>query len=168
MIIYKHRANLLTDPLKYTAVEVDVKINNRQVVIGHNADHVDCLFEDYLKNCNENTELAINVKESGMVKKLCELMSKVKVKSYFFFDMAVPDLLDYISFCPQHTAYRISEYETRLFDADWIWLDYFTFTTELKNEFLGKKVVVVSPELHGFRHRYKLDFSYYGVCTDDI
>ena len=127
MITYKHRANLLTDPLRYAAVEVDVKMNNGQVVVGHNTDHIDCLFEDYLKNCNENTELAVNIKQSGMAKILYEMMSKCKVKSYFFFDMAVPDLLDYISLCPQHTAYRISEYETQRFDVDWVWLDYFMF-----------------------------------------
>jgi hypothetical protein len=180
MIIYKHRANHLEDPLKYKYLEVDIKYNYHTygLITGHDISEEICNFSEYLDNCNKHTQLAINVKQTGLLEILNNPVYKSKLnklKSYFFFDMSIPDLLDYIKIFPNNTACRMSEYELRLYDeCKWIWLDFFNsefdycmYNTILK---FKKNIIVVSPELH--KNNNILDIKKlkycYGICSDII
>ena len=178
MIKFKHRANSLMHPRQYKAVEVDVRSDGKNLVVGHDWDKPDCYFLNYLEKCTKDSTLAINVKEDGLCDVLCDIMSKFKVRDYFFFDMSVPDLLNYIKKCPEHTAFRMSEFENKTYTkCGWVWLDYFNY----ENYILYKKynyhlnpnkykIVVVSPELHNI-HELELlpeHMNYYGICTDYI
>ncbi len=180
MIFYKHRANNLNDPLKYKALEIDIKWDtyHQEIILGHDCCDFKCCLIDYLDKCNEETELAINIKQSGLVNALnCEYYKSKfnKLKSYFFFDMSIPDLLEYIKICPEHTAFRMSEYELRFYDeCKWIWLDFFNnefdicmYDTIIKSD---KNIVIVSPELHNNKNNLNIDniIECYGICTDII
>lgn len=160
MVNYKHRSNNVLAPLTHKAMEIDVKFENGDIVLGHDGSDVACTFEAFLANCNKNTELAINIKQSGMAKELVKLLANYKLKSYFFFDMAVPDLLEYITLTPEHTAYRVSEYERYDVDFDrcgWVWLDYFKDFEHNDVPYISTaKQVVASPMLHGSSYQYKM------------
>jgi len=96
--------------------------------------------------------------------------------SWFFFDMSIPDTIEYMQYCPTETAFRLSEFETKIFpECSWVWLDYFYKTEEVdykKYYNLSKKykVVVVSPELHGIKNKLNEDWidKFYGICTDYV
>lgn len=173
MVLYKHRANQITDPFEYKALEIDVKFSNGEVVLGHDVDEITCSLIDYLANCNTETELAINIKQSGMASVLTDILPKYPLKSYFYFDHALPDLLLYLQIDPEHTAFRWSEYacENHNFSkAGWIWVDFFHYhESNDKLMYFNKKFVVASPELHKSDYRYKnLTQHAYGLCTDDL
>lgn len=180
MILFKHRANQLTDPDKYWALEIDVKSDTKHLVVGHDSTENVCSLHTYLSRCTENTILAINVKQTGIVTEILKLVKESSVPEFFLFDLVFPDTLELSAVAPEHLAVRVSEYETldiyKNLNYEWIWLDIFQhhdrfdyneckFTHLISN----KKVVVVSPELHGSSYRYNnLTHDAYGLCTDDL
>jgi len=177
MITFKHRCNDIEDLKKYKEVEIDIKASGKgELILGHNHNAHTCYFEDYLKACNGH-RLAINIKQSGLCKPLIKLLKRYymkTIKEFYFFDMAVPDLItDYLEICPEFTAFRLSEYENKLFDkAKYIWLDYFNWKqfNHLNYVYLSDqyKIIVASPELHSFKNTtYPKDKikNFYGVCT---
>lgn len=114
-------------------------------------------FETFLSIlANRDLPLALNIKSAGLAVQLKELMDSHKLSSWFVFDMAVPDLIEFHKYgIPFFT--RLSEYEKEpiLYEASvGIWLDAFHeiwFDADLIERFLAdkKKVCVVSSELHG-------------------
>ena len=100
---------------------------------------------------------AINIKADGLVNALRALIEKYSIKNYFVFDMSLPQMLSYraaglIFFTRQ------SEYEKvpLLYeDAAGVWLDSFISDDWISADLIqkhfdaGKKVCIVSPELHG-------------------
>jgi hypothetical protein len=175
MTKFKHRANNLYSPKYFKALEIDVRAESGRLVLKHNWNDSSISFDKFLRHCKDN-ELAINVKDSGLVEPLNDLLKfySKNLKDYFMFDMSIPDLIDYIKVCPKHTAFRLSEFENEIFpECNWIWLDNFHMFEEKDFEkyyYLTKnyKVVVVSPELHNVK--VKLDSNivnnFYGICTD--
>ncbi|WP_456310190.1 hypothetical protein [Serratia proteamaculans] len=145
--------------------ETDVRDFNGQLVISHDipdasAISADSFFEQYNNNKkNNHPTLALNVKADGLQKILKDMLLRHNVQNYFFFDMAIPDLLAYKKNSLKFFV-RFSEYEPEsklIDDADGIWLDGFEKTivdTNLIDSFLqrGKKVCLVSPELHSREH----------------
>lgn len=103
--------------------------------------------------------LAINIKSDGLAQMLAAAAARWKLANYFTFDMSVPDALHYLrAGVPAFTRY--SEYETVpsfYREASGIWLDAFhdpwgdpeRIVTYLR---AGKRVALVSPELHGRPH----------------
>jgi len=104
--------------------------------------------------------LALNIKADGLQEALQDVLTRFDVTRYFVFDMSVPDTLGYIR-RGLPIAARLSEYEDGrwFFDqADTIWLDAFEgewYSREYVIDLLesGKRVCVVSPELHKRPHR---------------
>lgn len=113
-------------------------------------------FIEQVNQYNPRATIAINVKSDGL-QNLLSCLHTTTI-NYFVFDMSVPDMLGYFKqdFC---FFTRHSEYETKpalLEPANGVWMDNFssdTLNTEALNEFLlsGKKVALVSPELHNFQ-----------------
>ena len=108
---------------------------------------------------DEKLPLALNIKADGLAHKLHEEVSHFSNLDVFVFDMSVPDTRSYFSVgLPVFT--RMSEVEL---DPVWIehatgiWLDIFDsdwydLKTLSKLLSTGKKVCLVSPELHGRAH----------------
>jgi hypothetical protein len=139
--------------------ETDVRDFAGELVISHDAPTVLGLsFKSFLEIYKDNGAkhpLALNIKSDGLQNQLVPLMREISPEHWFVFDMSVPDALGWIRLgAPTFT--RQSEYELSppyYTEAVGVWLDSFHsdwWSEEVISRHLdaGKKVCVVSPELH--------------------
>jgi hypothetical protein len=171
MIIISHRGYWIDKSEKNTSLsfnrsfrlgfgtETDLRDFNGNLVISHDIPNENAiLIDDFFKlyTSQSNSLLALNIKSDGLQSILKNKLEEFSIQNYFVFDMSVPDTLGYINNGTRFFS-RQSEYEMMpiFYDqADGIWLDSFNkewFDLELiinhiKN---GKKVAIVSSELHG-------------------
>jgi glycerophosphoryl diester phosphodiesterase len=172
MRIISHRGYWKTPSEKNTTVafnrsfglnfgtETDVRDYCGKLVISHDMATADCIglvdfLEIYKKHgCTE--PLAINIKADGLQKELKRILVEHAIVNYFVFDMSVPDTIGYLkNDIPFYS--RQSEYEPAPAFYDicaGVWLDSFNdiwYTPGLIEQHVqkGKKVAIVSPELHG-------------------
>ncbi|MGX2971477.1 hypothetical protein [Helicobacter sp. T3_23-1059] len=153
-------------------VESDLRDCYANLVISHdipnaNAIHAKQLFALYQKFAREsNTNLtklpplALNIKADGLQNLLKNLLEKYQIQNYFCFDMSVPDMRYYAHFgLTFFTRQSEIEQTPALYDeAEGVWCDEFyshwisesTILAHLEN---GKKVAIVSPELHKRDHK---------------
>jgi len=105
--------------------------------------------------------LAINVKSDGLKTLMKCLTDKYQNPEHFTFDMSVPQMVEYrnegILFFTRQSEY---EKDPVLYDdAAGVWIDAFEddtwITAQLLEEHMkrGKKVCIVSPELHKKEHK---------------
>jgi len=100
--------------------------------------------------------LAINIKSDGLHTLVCQALKEYRISNYFLFDMSVPDSLGYLKMKAKVFT-RESEFEiVPCFyrEAAGVWMDEFSrhwITAEKIRKHLnnGKKICIVSPELHG-------------------
>ena len=169
--------------------ETDIRDLNGDLVISHDPT---VLERDYLtvreffmlyRSIGDGLQLALNIKSDGLQEKLMELINEFNISNYFVFDMSIPDTIGYLNY-NAHVFTRQSEYE---FDpalysqAVGVWMDEFNQSWieegNIHNHILnGKKVCIVSPELH--KRDYKKEWSKYkaiflsdeaseiSICTD--
>lgn len=144
---------------KKFGTETDIRDYKGELVISHDIADESCIsVARFLEIYNSNQckgSLALNIKADGLQDKLNTLLTSFAVENYFVFDMSVPDTIQYknknityFSRCSEYEQ-QISLYET----AKGIWLDAFEgiwYDGELIRNFIadGKKVALVSPELH--------------------
>ena len=146
-------------------IETDVRDFAGRLVISHDPPMVgeDLMSFDALLALRATAEplgpLAINIKADGLHEPVMEALGRFRVANYFLFDMAVPDAIGYIK-RDACVFTRHSEYEPTpaFYDkAAGVWLDCFEsdwITPETIERHLsaGKKVTLVSPELHRRDH----------------
>lgn len=100
--------------------------------------------------------LALNIKADGLALRLREAMQGLDARSWFVFDMSVPDMRAHLT-AGNPVFARLSEVERQppwfervagiwLDGFDGVWFDRPLITGLLRQ---GKRVCVVSPELHG-------------------
>lgn len=127
-----------------------------------------------------NLPLAINIKADGLASAIAAKFSEYGHTNWFVFDMAVPDMRSYLA-AGMSTYSRHSDAEPHpvwLEQCTGVWLDHFAAGCHPNREIVkhlskGKKVCVVSPELHGHDvssawsalHPLK-DFPGLMLCTD--
>ena len=146
-------------------VETDIRDCDGVLVVAHDAPRLASALtlESFLTAyvaAGRRGMLALNIKADGLQEALQDALARFSVTRYFVFDMSVPDTLGYIK-RGLPIAVRLSEYEDGrwFFDqADTIWLDAFEgewYSREYVIDLLksGKRVCVVSPELHKRPHR---------------
>jgi len=137
--------------------ETDLRDQNGEIVISHDIPEGDLFpLKDFLKTLSDQSlTLALNIKADGLAKKLKKTLQDYPNLNYFVFDMSIPDMRSYLDLgMPVFT--RMSEVEQNpiwLEYSNGIWLDAFSdewYSIELIHKLLdtGKKVCVVSPELH--------------------
>ncbi|YCO03487.1 PI-PLC domain-containing protein [Vibrio sp. VNB-15] len=136
-------------------IETDLRDFDGKIVISHDMPSKDNMtvtkFFD-LSLSNPHVTLALNIKADGLV----EILNKIDIKNpHFYFDMSVPDMLHYYkNKKPFYTRYSDMELTPSLYqESQGIWLDNFrddSLALDTLSQFLidGKKVVLVSPELH--------------------
>ncbi|MCL6309192.1 phosphodiesterase [Pseudomonas sp. SZ57] len=141
--------------------ETDVRDVAGQLVISHDMPAGGELTLDGLLDimAGRNLPLAINVKADGLAQALAETFARYGHTNWFAFDMAVPDMRSYLN--ANLTTYtRLSDVEPSpawLEQAAGVWLDGFEgewFSNQVIGDLLslGKRICVVSPELHGRGH----------------
>ncbi|KPB69159.1 phosphodiesterase [Pseudomonas cannabina] len=138
--------------------ETDVRDVAGQLVISHDMPVGGELTLDALLDimAGRNLPLAINVKADGLALALRETFARHGHTNWFAFDMAVPDMRSYL-LEKVLTYTRLSDVEPSpawIDQAAGVWLDGFDsewFSNQVIDDLLarGKRVCVVSPELHG-------------------
>jgi len=138
--------------------ETDVRDLGRALVISHDPPDGSEITLDAMLDilAGRDLPLAMNIKADGLSRDLNAAMRARGVRSWFTFDMTIPELVVQLRLgLPAFT--RASEYEQPppCYDrAIGVWLDAFEsvwYTPARIEAFLrdGKQVAVVSPELHG-------------------
>ena len=144
-------------------VETDVRDFKDEIVISHdipskNSKKLEELLTT-LESYSGDFKLALNVKSDGLSINLKRLIMSYNIQNYFFFDMSVPDHLNFID-QDLNTFSRVSEYEnSHLLNSkvQGIWLDSFNsdwYNNESIQNLCSKdnEICIVSPELHGRNH----------------
>lgn len=141
-------------------IETDIRDYKGKIVISHDLPtgkeiYFTDLLDKYLSYKNPNLTLALNIKADGLQSLLKKTLLEYEINNYFIFDCSVPDLLGYTNLAlNSYTRQSDIEVSPSLYDrCQGIWLDAFvsdwykedTIKTHLIN---GKKVCIVSPELH--------------------
>jgi hypothetical protein len=141
-------------------IETDLRDFNGNIVISHDLPTEFCItfyeFMEIVRKYPAQT-LSLNIKSDGL-----QELSKQSLASYteyFFFDMSVPDTLGYLqNELIFYTRYSdIELYPALLNESAGVWLDNFSsniLDIDSLERFLNsnKKVVLVSPELHGYEY----------------
>lgn len=144
--------------------ETDFRDHNGKLVISHDPPSGNCLYvADFLREFTEidkSLPLAINIKADGLQRDIKDALDAYSIKNYFLFDMSVPDAI--VSLKNGLTIFtRQSDVETAPYlykEAAGVWLDAFFDDSWINGESIirhldaGKRVCVVSPELHGREH----------------
>ena len=143
-------------------IETDVRDFCGDLVISHDPPKGDCiLYRDFIALANQypEAEIAMNIKADGLQNYL-KNSSFPSLSNIYYFDMSVPDMLLYSrEAMPFYTRYSEFEGYPRLLEmAEGVWLDNFTDEKlDIKALFkflsIGKKVTLVSPELHGYGYK---------------
>lgn len=145
-------------------IETDIRDADGHLVVSHDLPTgATLLFNHVLELWNKHGNpgvLALNVKADGLSEQVAKVMAGVDCASYFLFDMSVPDMRCYLNAGLPVYA-RHSEYEPSpaFYDeAIGIWLDAFRTDWASPDIFrahsqAGKKLALVSPELHGRKYR---------------
>lgn len=146
-------------------VETDIRDCDGSLVISHDMP----MFNDALTlkqlldvyvEVGKPGMLALNIKSDGLQVPIKKMLIEYGVTEYVVFDMSVPDTLGYIRE-EMTVAVRMSEYEDGkwlLDSVDTVWLDAFHtewYDLDMMVSLLqsGKRVFIVSPELHGRPHQ---------------
>lgn len=141
-------------------IETDVRDYEEDLVISHNVADKSCpkfteMLEIY-KKVGKDVPLALNVKADGIQPLLEKYLKEYGITNYFMFDMSIPEQVVYVrdgfntftrqsEFEPQPSMYEaVSGVWMDEFSAEWMRTDI--FAGHLK---AGKKIGVISPEIHG-------------------
>ena len=138
--------------------ETDIRDQNGTLVISHDMPTCNQMtLATFLQIVgNRDLPFALNIKADGLTVPLVQAMRSTGLNNWFVFDMAVPDMRAYLQ-AGIPVFSRMSEVElvpAWLDQVAGIWLDSFADTwydAGLVKNLLqsGKKICVVSPELHG-------------------
>ena len=148
--------------------ELDLRDLNRILVVSHDPPGSDVLvahemFEIH-RRLNPNLTLALNIKSDGLQHLLSSLIHRFEVEDCFVFDMSVPDSIHWIRaevpFFTRHSD--VEEHPALYSQASGVWLDAFhsdwwDADVVSRHVSAGKRVCIVSPELHSREHRHVWD-----------
>ena len=134
MEIIAHRINTINKLKNLNnkfGVEVDIRSNDKNLIIGHDpfSDYIN--FKDWLSFYNHGT-LILNVKENGLEEELIKTMKHFKKEKFFHSRSIIPLYYKYNKNWRKRCALRLSEYESintvlSLKDKlSWVWIDFFT------------------------------------------
>ena len=186
MEIIAHRINKLNElervPSNY-GVEIDVRSENGELILQHDAYKSGNKLEDFLKKYQyKDSTIIFDIKEERLEYKCLELIKKYNIKNYFFLDCSFPMIFWLTNNNEHNVAIRFSEYEgmdtvrAMAGKCKWVWVDTFTknpLTKKIADEMhsLGYKICFVSPELQGqpeckIKYLDEIMYEIDAVCTD--
>ncbi|MCD7878788.1 MAG: hypothetical protein LUG16_02505 [Candidatus Gastranaerophilales bacterium] len=160
-------------------IETDLRDIKGTIVISHDCPRGnEITFEEVLQILNgRNLPLALNIKADGLADEIKRLLKKYNHTNYFTFDMSIPEMVyQHKSGLSVFTGKSDIIPNPIMFEeAQGVWLDCFNsdwFGAEEVQDILnhGKKVCIVSPDLH--KREYKTIWQRYKniagimLCTD--
>ncbi len=166
--------------------ESDIRDYMGELVISHNIADAGCQKVDevfqWLSKFQNRCCFAINIKADGLKEQLAVLLKTYGITNYFTFDMSVPQMVEYAEVgITYFTRQSEVEPEPVMYNsAAGVWIDGFWRTDWITEDMLrehissGKKVCLVSPELHQREHipfweklkSFHLNWDYVLLCTD--
>lgn len=143
--------------------ETDLRDLGGQLVVSHDPPPMDAMPVDDLfaqvASYDPNLSMALNIKADGLQSMVMDAVKQHGLTGCFVFDMAVPDAVQWLKTdMPVFTRHSDVEKVPALYDqAAGVWLDGFysdwwdmgTIAAHLD---AGKRIAIVSPELHGRSH----------------
>ena len=151
-------------------VETDIRDYGGKLVVSHDIPNnssvlLSELFSVYQEN-NSLVQIALNIKADGLSFELKKLLEQYSISNYFCFDMSIPETINYLrNDLLFFTRQSEIEREPVLYDkAAGVWIDGFysdwvSYEVILEHVHKGKKVCLVSPELH--KRAYKEEWTKY-------
>ncbi len=141
--------------------ETDLRDSLGKLVISHDMPYGNEMsFEAFISLIGKSEKLlAINIKADGLAIPLCNAMKHHSRENWFVFDMSIPDTRAHLA-AGNPVFARMSEVEKQIpwFEqVEGVWLDSFEdewFDDLLIKDLIeqGKRVCIVSSELHGRNH----------------
>lgn len=142
--------------------ETDIRDYGSQLIISHDMPlGTEISLADFIALLSATKlPLALNIKADGLAHAVQQNMQAYDKSQWFVFDMSIPDMRAHLV-CGNPVFARVSEVEPEpvfFDDISGIWLDAFYqdgWQLERINAWLenGKRVCLVSPELHGRKHQ---------------
>lgn len=141
--------------------ETDLRDFDGRLVISHDPARAEVAlpaesFFEIHRSFDSRLPLALNVKSDGLYGMLAPLVERFSPASWFVFDMSIPDALGWLRIgAPVFTRQSELEPDPAYYNrAAGVWLDAFYddwWTSDIIRRHLdvGKRVCIVSPELHG-------------------
>ena len=169
MIIIKHRVNKINE-LKKTSknygVEIDLRSNNKNIILNHDPYVNGEKFTKWIKVFKHKL-IVLNVKEEGLENKIISILKKNRISNFFFHDQTFSSLLKNRN--KTKVSLRYSEFESLkncnfLFKhIKWIWIDHFNKFPLKKNFYRvlkmnNVKICIVSPELVNIKLKKKISY----------
>lgn len=144
--------------------ELDLRDLAGQLVVSHDPPEAEALPAEEMfalhAQHGPGLTLALNIKADGLQALLRPLLDRFAVTHAFVFDMSIPDTLHWIrAGVPVFTRHSdVEEAPVLYHEATGVWLDGFhgewwSVDTVLRHLDAGKRVCIVSPDLHGRNHR---------------
>ena len=134
-------------------VEVDIRYRNKKLVLGHDLEDTDDIFEEFL-NSYDNTLFVANIKDTGIEELVIDKLKENNINNFFLLDVEFPFIMKNYKKFGSYLSTRFSELEdfnTSLNlknKVSWIWIDTFTKLPLNKNivkDINGFKSCLVSP-----------------------
>lgn len=160
MIPIFHRVNTIEKLQKIptnAGVEIDLRSNQRELILSHDPSDSGENFKDFLKEFQHQL-LVVNIKEAGIEKKVMEALEENKIVDYFLLDIENPFLIQNYKKYGKHLSLRFSKFESvetiNNFKktVDWLWIDTyddFEITKESSDIIRNFKTCLVSPSRWG-------------------
>ena len=114
MEIIAHQINSINQLKKINqnfGVEVDIRTNNNEIVIGHDPFSIYENLNDWLLQYNHGT-LILNVKEEGLEEYLLLKMKSYNINNFFILDQGFSNLIKTLNRGEKRCSVRFSEYES--------------------------------------------------------
>ena len=187
MIFIHHRINTVEQLKKVPkdcGIELDIRYHQNELILHHDPfqHHQKPYpekFEDILVYWDHAGPMILNIKTEGIEDVCIKLMTKYKIKNWFFLDLSMPMFAKYshdainsknIFFSNQNLAVRFSEREPIDYAlafkgrSSWVWVDCFSYMPLTKEDYqalklAGFKICLVSPELQSHSLDYIKSFS---------
>ncbi len=147
-------------------LEADIRDRSGEVVISHEmANRMSPSLKQLLRlyrSLRSTSLLALNIKADGLERAVNTLLKQHAITRYFAFDMSIPTAFRFFKYHRKVvTATRHSDMELQpvLYrHARWVWLDelqrpWIQRADLEKHHRNGKKICIVSPELHRRPHK---------------
>ncbi|EIP1025076.1 hypothetical protein LRQ88_000577 [Campylobacter coli] len=164
-MIFLHRQNDLTLPIKNYGIEIDLRYKER-LVLNHDILEQDLLYPFFEEKIQfmKNIPIICNIKESGLEERVIELLGNKF--EYYFLDSQIPDILRLSKNGYQGKfIIRISDVESynerlmRVAKPKYVWIDYSQFSNfdiqnyqefiyDIKPKLEQVEAILVSPELY--------------------
>lgn len=144
--------------------ELDIRDLDGMLTVSHDPPRAGALAAhavfEIMAGHDPGLTLAVNIKADGLQASLVDMLMQAGLLDVFVFDMSVPDTLHWLNTgIPVFVRHSDIEPEPVLYpEASGIWLDAFKSEwwgeeTLVRHFNAGKRVCIVSPELHRRDHR---------------